>query len=93
MNNLKWGKAAACVFSVVACAVLVSAQMGGMGMRQAPPQGIFNPVVGAGAEYEITTSDGHKTSLQYSIVGKNQWQGRTAIGWNGSRPAHPWAKW
>ncbi len=53
-----------------------SAQMG-MGMRQpAAPSGVFSPVVGAGAAYDITTSEGRKTNIEYAIVGKETVNGK-----------------
>jgi len=55
-----------------------SAQMG-MGMRQTPmPHGIFSPVVGSGAAYEITSSDGRKSDVEYAIVGKESVNGKDA---------------
>ena len=55
-----------------------SAQMG-MGMRQTPmPHGIFSPVVGSGAAYEITSSDGRKSDVEYAIVGKDSVNGKDA---------------
>lgn len=53
-----------------------SAQMG-MGMRQSPmPRGLFSPVVGSGAAYEITTADGRKMNVEYAIVGKEAVNGK-----------------
>ena len=52
----------------------ISAQIG---MRQSPmPRGLFSPVVGAGAVYEITSADGHKANIEYSIVGKESVNGK-----------------
>ena len=48
-----------------------------MGMRQrALPGGIFNPVVGSGAAYDIQTSNGPKQSIEYAIVGKESVDGK-----------------
>ncbi|MGD0958027.1 MAG: hypothetical protein ABR953_14540 [Candidatus Acidiferrales bacterium] len=75
MKNLKVFVGAACLLVVAATA---SAQMG-MGMRQLPiPRGVFSPVVGSGAAYEITTSDGRKTNIEYAIVGKESVNGKDA---------------
>lgn len=52
-----------------------SAQMG-MGMRPTMPHGIFNPVVGSGAVYEITNPDGKKSSSEFAIVGKETVNGK-----------------
>ena len=59
-------------------AILVSAasaQMG-MGMRPSMPQGIFNPTVGAGAQYESTNADGSKTTIEFAVVGKETVNGK-----------------
>lgn len=54
-----------------------SAQMG-MGMRAGPPQigGVWSPVVGQGAAYEITTKDGKKIGEELTIVGKESVEGK-----------------
>jgi hypothetical protein len=62
--------AAASLFVVV---TIVDAQMG----RPTPmPRGQFNPVVGAGAGYEITSAEGQKTNVEFAIVGKETVNGR-----------------
>jgi len=71
-----WKIAAACGFSLAVLAGVASAQMG-MGMRGGPtPHGFFNPVVGSGSDYEITTQDGKKTNIEYAIVGKESVDGK-----------------
>ncbi|MGH9738214.1 MAG: hypothetical protein ACRD4X_06450 [Candidatus Acidiferrales bacterium] len=35
------------------------------------PQGVFNPVVGAGAEYAMQNSNGRKNTMDFAIVGKD----------------------
>ena len=61
-------------FTIIAATA--SAQMG-MGMRQrALPSGVFNPVVGSGAAYDIQTTNGQKTSIEYAIVGKDSVDGK-----------------
>jgi hypothetical protein len=63
----------ACLFVVVrmACAQ--------MGMHPTTmPRGQFNPVVGAGAGYEITTAEGHNTMIEFAIVGKETVNGKDA---------------
>ncbi|HUA01553.1 MAG TPA: hypothetical protein VMB02_14555 [Candidatus Aquilonibacter sp.] len=63
-----------CCISLTIAAVTASAQMG---MRQrALPGGIFNPVVGSGAAYDIQTSNGPKQSIEYAIVGKESVDGK-----------------
>ncbi len=64
-----------------ACCLLLIALSGhaqmGMGMRGGPaPRGFFNPIVGAGSEYEITSSDGNKTIMEFAIVGKESVAGK-----------------
>jgi hypothetical protein len=50
------------------------AQMG----RGGPPQmhGVWSPVVGHGAAYEVQSSDGKKTSMEISVVGKETVDGK-----------------
>jgi len=50
-----------------------------MGMRPTPmPRGLFSPVVGAGAGYEITAAEGRKTNIEFAIVGKETVNGHDA---------------
>jgi len=66
----------ACCLSLTILAATASAQMG-MGMRQrALPSGVFNPVVGSGADYDIQPTNGQKTSIEYAIVGKDSVDGK-----------------
>jgi hypothetical protein len=51
------------------------AQMG-RGPSMPTPQGIFNPVVGGGATYEMTTKNGTKMTMDIAIVGKESYQGK-----------------
>jgi len=76
MKSLKpWVFGAVCLFVMVRIA---SAQMG-MGMRPTPmPGGLFSPVVGAGAGYEITTVEGRKMNVEFAIVGKESVNGKDA---------------
>jgi hypothetical protein len=67
--------AAVCAFCLTILAAAASAQMG-MGMRPSMPQGIFNPTVGAGAQYESTNTDGSKTSIEFAIAGKETVNGK-----------------
>jgi len=53
------------------------AQMG-MGMRGPDLRGVFHPVVGAGAEYLTEHAAGPKTTIEISIVGKEQVSGQDA---------------
>lgn len=76
--------AASCLLFTVTTA---SAQMG-MGMRQSPmPRGLFSPVVGSGAAYEITTADGRKVNIEYAIVGKETVSGKDGYWMEWTTPA------
>jgi hypothetical protein len=68
------------IFTGVVCLlVMAAAASAQMGMRQSPiPRGVFSPVVGSGAAYEITTSEGRKTNIEYAIVGKESVNGKDA---------------
>jgi hypothetical protein len=56
-------------------ATAAAAQMG-MGMHPAMPRGMFNPVVGAGAVYEMVGQNGDKTTMQIAVVGKESVSGK-----------------
>jgi hypothetical protein len=73
MKALKF--VAVCTFCLAILAATASAQMG-MGMRPSMPQGIFNPIVGSGAQYESTNSDGTKTTIEFSVVAKEAVNGK-----------------
>ena len=67
--------AVACVFCLTILAASASAQMG-MSMRPSMPQGIFNPTVGSGAQYEMTGADGAKSTIEFTVVGKEAVNGK-----------------
>jgi hypothetical protein len=73
--------ALAAIVSLVVAASL-SAQMGMRGV-QLPP-GVFNPVMGGGAVYETTDSDGRKSGMELSLIGKESVGGKDGywIEWN-----------
>jgi hypothetical protein len=49
------------------------------GRPQIPtPKGIFNPVVGSGAEYETDRKDGTKMTFEIAVVGKDSAEGKDA---------------
>ncbi|MGH9572445.1 MAG: hypothetical protein ACRD40_02790 [Candidatus Acidiferrales bacterium] len=52
-------------------------QMGG-GLQMPTPQGIFNPVVGGGGQYNVTTKNGTKMNVEIAIVGKESSGGKDA---------------
>jgi len=76
MNRLRF--VAVCAFSIAVAASAASAQMGmgGMGMRPPMASGVFSPTVGAGVQYESTTADGNKTTVEFTVVGKETVNGK-----------------
>lgn len=66
-------KPAASVALFLLVALPASAQMFG---RSQMPRGIFNPVVGAGAEYEMQRDDRGKNTMDFAIVGKDTVNGQ-----------------
>ena len=76
MNSLK--QLAFLTMCLLVMVRLASAQMG-MGMRPTPmPGGLFSPVIGAGAGYEITSAEGRKMNVEFAIVGKETVNGKDA---------------
>jgi hypothetical protein len=68
--------AAALVFAA-SIASIAPAARAQMGMRApATPQGVFNPVVGQGAAYEMTSANGEKRTMEFGIVGKESVDGK-----------------
>ena len=48
-----------------------------MGMHAGPAmRGIFNPVVGSGGQYEMTTEKGTKMVMEIAVVGKESVDGK-----------------
>jgi hypothetical protein len=70
--------AALCCLGLTISAGAASAQMGGMGMARNIPGfgGIFNPTVGLGADYDMTTSKGENMKMSMAIVGKDTINGQ-----------------
>jgi hypothetical protein len=72
---------ASCLLALMFAAA-ASAQIGGGMMRQGPmPRGLFNPVVGSGAQYEIQKGAGSdanekKTAMEIDVVGKESVGGK-----------------
>ena len=66
------------VFAALALALPLAAQMG-MGPRTPSLSGIWHPVVGTGAAYEITDKDGKKNQMEITIVGKEDVAGKPAF--------------
>ena len=65
------------MFATLAVAMPLAAQM--FGPRVPTLSGIWHPVVGSGAIYEITKNDGQKSSIELAIVGKEDVAGKTAF--------------
>ena len=75
MNRI--GKIAAMTLFALLGAASASAQMG-MGMRAGPPQlrGVWSPVVGQGAVYQISPQSGKKTEMEIAVLGKEPVEGK-----------------
>src|ERR1700680_2024795 len=64
------------LFATLSMAIPLAAQMG---MGRVPTlSGVWHPVVGTGANYEMTKSDGTKTQMEITIVGKEDVDGKPA---------------
>ncbi len=79
----KWGSAVKTMKALAFCvcclslAILATPANAQMGMRQRSlPSGVFNPVVGSGAAYDVQPPSGPKTSIEYTIVGKESVDGK-----------------
>src|ERR1700680_57369 len=70
-------KQTAVVFAALALALPLAAQM--FGPRVPTLSGIWHPVVGTGAAYEMTKKDGQKTQMEITIVGKEDVEGKPAF--------------
>ena len=64
------------ILTMLALASPLGAQMGILGTRTPGMSGIWNPVVGSGAAYEMTDRDGKKSQLEITIVGKEEVNGK-----------------
>jgi len=69
-------KQAVVMFAALALALPLAAQM--FGPRVPTLSGIWHPVVGTGAAYEIT-KDGKKSEIEITIVGKEDVEGKTGF--------------
>jgi hypothetical protein len=59
---------------------MASATFAQMGMRMSPEmRGLWKPVVGGGATYETTHSDGQKSDMQFAIVAKDSVDGKGGV--------------
>src|SRR4029077_8533024 len=70
-------QAVAFLILALAASTTESAQMG-MGMRAGPPQirGVWSPVVGQGALYQISPQTGKKTEMEITVLGKEPVEGK-----------------
>jgi hypothetical protein len=65
----------ACFFCV-AFSATASAQGSPMGSMGALPHGIFNPIVGSGAQYELQPTGKEKMTVEVDVVGKESVNGK-----------------
>lgn len=73
----KIAKGSVSLIPILLLAFAAVAQMGRMaGPQMFTPRGIFNPVVGAGAQYAVTTKNGSNMSVELAIVGKESSGGK-----------------
>ncbi|HWF13237.1 MAG TPA: hypothetical protein VG272_05845 [Candidatus Acidoferrales bacterium] len=76
---MKLKRLAVILFATLAIAIPAAAQMGmGMGGRIPTLSGVWRPVVGTGASYEIAKPDGTKMPMEITIVGKEDVDGKPA---------------
>jgi hypothetical protein len=69
--------------TILTCSLLLllaTAASPQMGMHMGPPEprGLFNPVVGAGAVYEMVGANGRKMTMEIAVVAKDSVQGKDA---------------
>jgi hypothetical protein len=66
-----------CCCGFVLAAMLPGSAGAQMGMHAGPAmRGIFNPVVGSGGEYEMTSEKGSNTVMEIAVVGKESVDGK-----------------
>lgn len=75
------------VLAILALASPLGAQMG-MGPRTPDMSGIWHPVVGSGAAYEMTDREGKKSQMEITIVGKEDVNGKAGF-WMEMAMANP----
>ncbi|HEY4285352.1 MAG TPA: hypothetical protein VGM62_20005, partial [Chthoniobacterales bacterium] len=65
------------VLVVVVSLIGAISAKGQMGMRSVHlPPGFFNPVMGSGASYQTTNSDGRTSGMELSLIGKESVNGK-----------------
>jgi hypothetical protein len=78
-NKMRLKQTTIVLLAMLTGALPGAAQMGmGMGGRIPTLSGVWHPVVGTGASYDITKSDGTKVPMEISIVGKEDADGKPA---------------
>jgi hypothetical protein len=77
LNKMNLKQLAVFLFATFTIACPLAAQMG-MGGRIPTLSGVWHPVVGNGAAYETTKTDGVKVNLEISVVGKEDVDGKPA---------------
>jgi hypothetical protein len=79
------------MFTALVLALPLAAQM--FGPKAPSLSGIWHPVVGTGAAYEMTNQEGKKTQMEITVIGKEDVEGKTAfwteIGMTDPRSAGP----
>jgi hypothetical protein len=75
------------VLTILALAAPLAAQMG-MGPRTPSISGVWQPVVGSGAAYEVTDRDKNKSQMEITIVGKEDVNGKSGY-WMEMAMANP----
>lgn len=75
---MKFARTLSIALAFVVCSALaVFPQMGGM-MRAPGIQGVFSPLVGTGAAYEVTDKNQTKMIMEIAVVGKENVNGKDA---------------
>jgi hypothetical protein len=78
-SKITFGIACMTLLLAGTASVLMGGQMGGMMGRAPQPRGFFNPIVGSGAVYEITTTGeggNKKMTTEVDVVGKESVDGK-----------------
>jgi hypothetical protein len=71
MHKLKMVLGTACLSLVLGGATFAQ------GLRQPQlPRALYNPMVGSGAQYEVTSPNGQKTTMEVDVVGKESVNGK-----------------
>jgi len=63
--------------AIILGTVIGSGAQMGLGMRSPQIQGVWNPVVGSGAAYQVESKGDRKTELEMAVVGSETYEGKT----------------